>query len=89
MSNLIKKDRYGYFKISNFFFESISKIVENFHSEIPKQKENSSLFWDSVERKLSLLLRTAADFAFEKKLIKKVTRDKYFVSSKAFLFKAY
>ena len=72
--------------LNNALILSISKIVDDFNSDIPKRQENSRLFWDLIERKLSLLIRKAADLALQKNLIEKVSRDKYFVSSKPLLF---
>jgi hypothetical protein len=64
---------------------SISKIVEGFNADIPKDQENSRLFWDLIEKRLSFMMRTAADIALKKNLIQHVTRDKYFISSRIIL----
>ena len=48
---------------------------------MPKQQENSRIFWEKIEGKLSFFMRTAANLAFQKGFINNFTRNKYFASS--------
>ncbi len=68
-----------------FFYElSISKIVEDYGSKVQKVNENASKFWDLIEKRLSSLMRKAAEIACNQGLIKEIVKHKYFVSSKYF-----
>ncbi|RNA44129.1 NACHT and WD repeat domain-containing 2 [Brachionus plicatilis] len=58
----------------------ISKIVPTYLSNEPKVREHSQIFWEKLKNKLSILLRILADRAFNKKLIDKFQRDRYFIS---------
>jgi len=68
-----------------YFYEiSISKIVEDYGSKVQKVNENASKFWDLIEKRLSSLMRKAAEIACNQGLIKEIVKHKYFVSSKYF-----
>lgn len=64
----------------------ISRVIADYGSKEPKRQEFSRYFWDLIEVKLSFLLRSGADQAFNKGLINSTKRDRYFVSSKKLTF---
>lgn len=69
---------------ANYRLLPISKIIPDYVSAEPKRQENSRVFWDQIQAKLSHVLRKAAEKAFKQNLISKVKRDRYYVSSSFF-----
>ena len=59
----------------------IPAIIPDFNSKNVKKKENSQLFWQNIDSRLSKLLRDAVNSALKKKRISQTNRDRYFVSS--------
>jgi hypothetical protein len=64
----------------------ISKIVPDYRSSSLRHQECAREFWKAIETKLSKMLRKAAHEAYSSGLIEASKRERYFVSSKIFLF---